>query len=473
MNVVLKTGSSIDIEQEHIDELATKLRGQLLTESDKSYDEVRQLWNGMHNKKPALIIRCCGVADVVSSVRFARHHNILVSIRAGGHNVSGSASNDGGMMIDLSLMKGIRVNPDKKTVHAQGGVTWGDLDSETQVFNMVAPGGVVSTTGIAGLTLGGGLGWLRKKYGLSIDNLISVDMVTAEGKCIRASKTENTDLFWAIRGGGGNFGVVTSFEYQLHPLGPMVTLCAPFYPAEEAKDILPRWKKFAEASPDEVSTTAMFWTIPPVPNFPEEVHGRRVLILTAVHCGSPVEGEKVLQPLRELSRPLVDLSTPIPWMVLQGMFDPFFPKGEQLYYFKSKYLNALDDKTIDAILPKAIAPPQTMILIAIWHIGGAMSRISDEETAFMGRQSSYLFSVDAIWTGEENSEKVISYAREFLDDLKAYSPGGLYVNFSGLGEEGEDLVKEAYGDNYKRLASVKSSFDPDNFFHLNQNIKPG
>ncbi|MBS2100871.1 FAD-binding oxidoreductase [Carboxylicivirga linearis] len=472
MDVVLSTEGRVSLDQKLIDDFNTSLGGQLLTGSDADYNEVRQLWNGMHDKKPALIARCTGVADVIASVKFAREHNLLVSVRGGGHNVAGSASNDGGLMIDLSLMKGIKVNPEEQTVHAQGGVTWGELDRETQAFGLVAPGGVVSTTGIAGLTLGGGLGWLRKKHGLSIDNLLSIDLVTAKGEFVTASENRNADLFWAVKGGGGNFGIVTSFEYKLHLVGPMVALCLPFYPAEEANKILPVWKAFVETSPDEVSSTAMFWTIPSVPDFPEEVHGRRVLILSAVHCGNPDVGVNILKPLREISTPLVDLSTPIPWVMLQGMFDPFFPKAQQLYYFKSKYLNNLDEKTIEAIVPKAIAPPQPMILVAIWHIGGAMSRISDEQTAFTGRKSNYLFSVDAIWTGAENNDQVIAYAREYLNDMEEFSPGGLYVNFAGLGEEGESLVKAAYGKNYKKLSAVKSKYDPDNFFHMNQNIKP-
>ncbi|MDX8338843.1 FAD-binding oxidoreductase [Draconibacterium sp. IB214405] len=472
MEIILKSGEKSSIDQELVNDFAAKLGGVLISASDDNYDEVRQIWNGMHDKKPALIAQCSGVADVVASVNFARENDVLVSIRGGGHNVAGSASNDGGLMIDLSQMKGIRLNAEKGTVYAQGGATLGDLDRETQVLGMAVPGGVVSTTGIAGLTLGGGFGWLRKKYGLSIDNLVSVDIVTPDGKFLTACEKDNSDLFWAVRGGGGNFGVVTSFEYKMYPVGPMVTLCAPFYPAEEADKILPVWTAFVDESPDEVSSTAMFWTIPPVPDFPQEVHGRRVLILSAVHCGSIEEGQRVLQPLREVSTPLVDLSTPIPWTMLQGMFDPFFPKGEQLYYFKSTYLNKLDSPTINALIPKAVHPPQPMILIAIWHIGGAVSRISEDATAFTGRQSNFLFSVDAIWADAGAKDEVITYAREYLADMKAFSPGGLYVNFAGLGEEGVDLVKEAYGKNYDRLSSIKAKYDPGNLFRLNQNIKP-
>ncbi|MFW6371167.1 MAG: FAD-binding oxidoreductase [Bacteroidota bacterium] len=470
--ITTSSGAIKNLEETRVEEFKANFRGPLLTQVDEDYDEVRKIWNGMHDKKPAFIARCSGVADVIAAVNFARENDIIISIRGGGHNVAGTSSNDGGIMIDLSLMKGIRVDAENRTVHAQGGCTMADVDRETQVFGLVAPSGVVSTTGIAGLTLGGGIGWLRKKHGLSIDNLLSVDVVTAEGKAIHASENQNADLFWAVRGGGGNFGIVTSFEYRLHPVGPMVTLCAPFYPAEEADKILPVWKEFMDNSPDEVSSNASIWTIPPVPDFPSEYHGRRVLIPVAVHCGPVEEGEKVLEPIRNISTPLVDLSGPIPWTALQQMFDPFFPKAVQHYYFKATYLDNLNDETIDAIIPKAINPPQPMILIAIWHIGGAMSRVDDSETAFTGRKSNYLFSVDCIWDDPNADEEVINYTRGFLEDMKAFSGSGMYVNFPGLGEEGEDLVKSAYGDSYARLKDIKQKYDPDNIFRLNQNIKP-
>ena len=472
IEVTTKSGEFKNVEEKQVEEFQANFAGPLLTSTDKEYDEVRKIWNGMHDKKPAFIARCTGVADVIAAVNFARENDILSSVRGGGHNVAGTASNDGGIMIDLSLMKGIRVNAENRTLHAQGGCTMADLDRETQVFGLVAPSGVVSTTGIAGLTLGGGIGWLRKKYGLSIDNLLSVDLVTAEGKAIHANENQNADLFWAIRGGGGNFGIVTSFEYRLHPVGPMVTLCAPFYPAEEADKILPVWKEFMDNSPDEVSSNASIWTIPPAPDFPTELHGRRVIIPVAVHCGPVEEGKKVLEPLRNISKPLVDLSGPIPWTALQKMFDPFFPKAIQHYYFKSTYLDNLNNETVDAIIPKAINPPQPMILIAIWHIGGAMSKIDDSEIAFTGRKSNYLFSIDCIWDDPHADEEVISYTRGFLKELEAFSAGGAYVNFPGFGEEGEQLVKSAYGDSYEKLVKIKRKYDPENFFHLNQNIKP-
>ncbi|RMF93025.1 MAG: FAD-binding oxidoreductase [Nitrospinota bacterium] len=465
-------GGETILETATVEAFKTCLRGEVLTPSDAGYDEARLLWNGMHDKHPALIARCTGVADVIDAVNFARTHHLVVAVRGGGHNVAGTASCDGGIMIDLSLMKGIRVDPESRTVYAQGGATWGDVDRETQVFGLATPGGVVSTTGIAGLTLGGGLGWLRRKHGLSIDNVLSVDIVTADGQFHTASATQNADLFWGIRGGGGNFGVVTSFVYRLHPVGPMVTLCAPWYPVETAKEVLPAWRDFMASAPEELSSQALFWTVPPVSDFPEEAHGKRVVIPAAVYSGPADEGERVVQPLRELGTPLVDLSGPIPWTVLQSAFDPFFPKGEQLYYFKSRYLNDLNDATIDAIIPQASNPPQPMVLVVLWHNGGAMSRVGPEETAFMGRDAPYLLSVDAIWNNPQDTAEVITYARDFLAAMTPYSPGGLYVNFAGLGEEGDALVRSAYGANYARLVALKNTYDPTNLFRLNQNIAP-
>ena len=472
LKVTTKLGTSANLSAAAVEEFKSGFRGKVLCADDEDYDNIRTIWNGMHDKRPALIARCTGVADVIDAVNFSRNNNLLMAVRGGGHNVAGSASCDGGIMIDLSLMKGIRVNQKACTVHAQGGATWGDLDRETQVFGLAAPGGVVSTTGIAGLTLGGGLGWLRRKHGLSIDNLLSVDIVTADGKFSTASASENADLFWGVRGGGGNFGVVTSFEFRLHPVGPMVTLCAPWYPVEMAKTLLPAWQEFMKTAPEELSSQAMFWTVPPAPNFPPETHGKRVIILAAVYTGAIEDGERITKPLRELATPLIDLSGPIPWTAVQSAFDPFFPKKVQLYYFKSRYLNNLDKEAIDTIVPLASNPPAPMVLIAIWHYGGAMNRKGPDETAFTGRDAPFLFSVDAIWNDPEETQNVVAYSRNFLKEIEPYSTGGMYVNFAGLGEEGEALVRSAYGANYEKLVALKNKYDPTNLFRLNQNIKP-
>ncbi|HMO57868.1 MAG TPA: FAD-binding oxidoreductase [Roseiflexaceae bacterium] len=465
-------GTSMTLSEEAIQAFRTSLRGPLVEPDNPQYDEVRQIWNGMHNKCPALIARCTGVADVIAAVNFAREHQLLVAVRGGGHNVSGSGSCDGGMMIDLSLMKGIHVDPRTRTARVQGGATLGDMDRETQVFGLAAPSGNVSTTGVAGLTLGGGLNSLRRKYGLAIDNLLSVDIVTADGQARTASAEEHADLFWGVRGGGGNFGVVTSFKFRLHPVGPMITLCAPWYSTDEAPRLLAAWRDFMRDAPEEFSSFAAIWTVPTAPGIPEEHHGKRAVVLAGVHCGSLDEGAKVIQPLRELGTPLVDMSGPMPWTIVQSAFDPFFPKGQRHYYFKSRNLKNLSDETIAALLLHAVNPPAPPILIAIWHYGGAMQRVGDSETAFMGRQVPFLLSVDCIWDDPAQTEDVLAYARNFIAEMAPYSPGGLYVNFAGLGEEGVNLVQEAYGPNYQRLAELKAKYDPTNLFRLNQNIKP-
>ena len=465
-------GQSIELAAQNIADFRAAFQGAILTSEDADYDEVRVIWNGMHDKRPALIAQCTGTADVIEAVNFAREHRLLTSVRGGGHNVGGTASNDGGIMIDLSLLKGIHVDAKTSRVRVQGGVTLGELDRETQAYGLAVPSGNVSTTGIAGLTLGGGLNHLRRKYGLAIDNLKSVNMVTAAGQVITASEEENSDLFWGIRGGGGNFGIVTSFEFQAHPVGPMITFCAPWYPVDNMNEILAKWDRFMADAPEEFSGLAFIWSVPAIPDIPEEYHNQRALILAGVHCGPVEEGQKVIQPLRELGTPMIDMSGPMPWTSVQTAFDPFFPKGQRQYYFKSCYLKSLDQETIAALIPKGINPPTPSILIAIWHYGGAMQRVGDGETAFMGREATYLFSVDAIWDDPAQTEEVLAYSRSYLADMEPYSPGGLYVNFAGLGEGGENLVKSAYGSHYERLVALKNKYDPTNLFRLNQNIKP-
>jgi FAD/FMN-containing dehydrogenase len=455
-----------------LDEFRSAMHGPVLTPISDNYDEVRAIWNGLHDKRPGLIARCTGVADVITAVNFAREHNLLVAVRSGGHNVSGSGSCDGGIMIDLSLMRGVHVDLKERTARVQGGATWGDVDRETQVYGLVAPGGVVSTTGVAGLTLGGGLGYLRRKYGLTIDNLLSTELVTADGKVVTASAEENPDLFWGIRGGGGNFGIVTSFEFRLHPVGPMVTFCAPWYPVEEAMDILPKWRDFMKDAPEEFSCSAMIWTVPPVPIFPEELHFKRFLAFAGVHCGPVEEGMRMIQPLRELSKPIVDLSGPMPWTAAQQLFDPFLPKQERMYYFKSRLLKSLDDETLRAVVERATNPPSPFVLVVLWLYSGAMQRVPNDATAFMGREAACMLSVDGIWDDPADTDAVLAYARSFLAEMEPYAHPGLYVNFAGLGEEGEKLVKEAYGSHYERLVALKNKYDPTNLFHLNQNIRP-
>ena len=466
-------GSEVVLDDATIDTFRAGLRGELLTTDAADYDEARRIWNGMMDKRPALIARCSGVADVIDAVNFARTHNLLVAIRGGGHNVAGNASCDDGLMIDLSEMRAVRVDPQARTVRVQGGATWGDADRETQVFGLAVPGGVVSTTGVAGLTLGGGTGWQMRKRGLSIDNLLSVDIVTADGRLLVASETENQDLFWAVRGGGGNFGVVTSFEFRAHPVGPMVALCASFYPEAMGGAVLRAWRDFMLKAPEELGAAFLFWAVPEHPFFPKEAQGKPVVIPVAVYTGKVEDGERLVQPLRNLGTPLLDLSGPIPWTAVQGMFDPFLPKSDFQYYWKSLYLENLREEAVDHLVKLAAGRQSLNTMVILLQFGGAMSRVGAEETAFGRRDMGYLLELDSTWKDPKASERNIAWTRQAWSETMPYSTGGLYLNFPGFGEEGEKLVRSAVGSaNYERLAALKKKYDPTNLFRLNLNIKP-
>jgi FAD/FMN-containing dehydrogenase len=447
------------------------VRGAVLLPDDPGYDEARAIWNGLIDRRPALIIQCTGAADVVDAVNFARDQGLLLSIKGGAHNVAGNAVNDGGLVIDLSQMRGVQVDPVAQTVRAQGGATWGDCDRETQLFGLAVPGGVVSTTGIAGLTLHGGVGHLRRKYGLAIDNLLSVDIVTADGRLRRASATENEDLFWAVRGAGSNFGVVTSFEFQAHPVGPLVMVGAIFYPLEDARTILPAWRDYMAEAPEELSAIALCWSVPAHEPFPPEIHGRDVLIVAGAYAGSVEDGEPVVQPLRDFGTPVVDMSGPWPWVGLQSGFDALFPKGG-LYYWKSRALAELSEAAIDEILDFASRRPTPITDIVVWHHGGAMSRVDDAATAYAGRDAPFLVTAEVSWTDPAQSDEAIAWGREARDAFGKHSTGGIYLNFPGLGEEKEALVRAGFGANYDRLAKLKAEYDPANLFRMNLNVPP-
>jgi FAD/FMN-containing dehydrogenase len=460
------------LDEQAVAELREGVRGPVLVPGDSAYDDARSIWNGLIDRRPALIVQCSGAADVVDAVNFARDHGLVLSIKAGGHNVAGNAVNDGGLVIDLSQMRGVHVDPEARTVRVQGGATWGDCDRESQLFGLAVPGGVVSTTGVAGLTLHGGLGHLRRKYGLSIDSLLSVDIVTADGQFRRASATENEDLFWAVRGAGSNFGVVTSFEFQAHPVGPMVFVGAIFYPFEDAATILPAWRDFMATAPEELSSLAICWSVPPAEPFPPELHGTPVVVIAAAYCGPVEEGERIVQPLRELAQPVVDASGPWPWLGLQSGFDAIFPAG-QLRYWKSRAVTELSDKVIGEIVELAGRRPSPLTDIVTWHHGGAMTRVGESETAYGGRDTKFLVTAEASWTDPAQNEEAIAWAREVWDAMEPYSNGSVYLNFPGLGEEKEALARAGYGENYERLTSLKAKYDPDNVFRMNINIPPG
>ena len=369
-----------------VHDFRTRLRGHVIDAGHGEYDDARRIQNGLIDRHPALIVRCSGTADVVETVNFARDRGLLLSIRGGGHNVAGNAMNDGGVVVDLSGMRGVHVDPATKTVRAAGGATWGDVDRETQLFGLAVPGGVVSTTGIAGLTLHGGYGHLRRKFGLSIDNLLSAEIVTADGQVRTASATDHAELFWALRGAGSNFGVVTSFEFRAHPVGPMVQLCAPFYALDDGRTALRAWRDFTATASDNISSLAVVWSVPDAEAFPADLRRRPVVILASVYAGPTDEGARIMQPMRELATPLLDLSGPMPFTVLQTAFDPFFPKG-RFYYWKSTNVHDLSDACIDTILSAAASRPSYMSDIPIWHLGGALSRVAPEATAYGRRDA--------------------------------------------------------------------------------------
>ena len=468
LKILTTAGASITLAAETIATFRQSFAGPILFPDDPAYDETRAIWNKMYDRKPAMIARCTGVADVIDAINFARTHQLLFTVRGGGHHVAGFAVQDDALMIDLSLLKGIQVDPKGCTVRAQAGVTLGELDRETQVFGLATPMGVVSETGIAGLTLGGGMGWLRHKYGLACDNLISADMVTADGEFRHLSATENSDLFWGIRGGGGNFGIVTCFEYQCHPVGPLVMSATTLYAQADAKQVLSAWRNFMKTAPDEISAAAFFWSIPSIDPVPSSMWGMPVVAVGAVYAGDADEGERRLQPLRELATPLLDLSGKMPYTMVQKSFDPFSPKGGHLYYNKSTDLSRLDDDVLDALISRAHEKPTARSILVLWLYGGAMSRVPVSETAFRGRDVPLLYSIDLVWDDPADSERNISWARDYIKALQPYSAGGLYTNFASDPE----AAAAAFGPNHQRLVELKNKYDPHNLFRMNQNIKP-
>lgn len=442
-----------------VQDLKRRLRGEVVRPGDDGYDAARKVWNAMIDKRPALIARCAGAGDVVRSVQFAREHGLVVAVRGGGHNVAGNCVCDGGLMIDLSPMKGMRVDPVRRTARAQAGLKLGEFDREAQAFGLATTLGIASDTGIAGITTGGGYGWLGGKYGLACDNLLSVDVVTADGRFMTASSSENEDLFWGVRGGGGNFGIVTSFEYRLHPLGPVLGGMV-LYPLSKAKEVLRFYHDYARGCPDELSTIAAFLTAP---------DGNLVVAIVACYSGALQEGEKALKPLRTFGQPLADLIRPMKYMEMQSIFDENFPPG-QLQYWKSNFLRAPSDDAIETMIKYATAKPSPMSAFYLQQMHGAASRVGPTETAFAHRFQQYDFFILSMWSDPSDSEKNVRWARELWEAMQPFVERGVYVN--SLGDEGEDRVRAAYGPNYDRLVALKNKYDPANLFRLNQNIRP-
>jgi FAD binding domain/Berberine and berberine like len=462
IQIATTDGTSKILEEATVRAFRAGFRGPLLSPGDGAYDETRKVWNGMIDRRPALIARCSGVADVVAAVSFARAHGLLVSVRGGGHNTPGVAVCEGGLMIDLAGMKSVRVDPAGQTARAEGGTTWGDFDRESQLFGLATTGGAISHTGIGGLTLGGGLGWLAGKFGLACDNLLSVDLVTAEGRILKASADENAELFWGLRGGGGNFGIVTSFEYRLHAVGRL--LAGPvLYPFAKAKEALALYRDFATSIPDELNTVAALMNSP---------DGDPLAAVVVCYNGSVEAGERVLRPLRTFGPPLADEVAPMPYCKVQTLFDEAFIRGRR-YYFKSNFTRSISDAAIATLVEHFATAPSRLSMLYFQQLGNSANRVSATATAFSHRDALCEWGCDAVWTDPVQDGANIRWAREVAEAMRPFTSGSDYVNHIGLeAEEGTDRIRAAFGANYDRLVALKNRYDPTNLFRHNQNIQP-
>jgi FAD/FMN-containing dehydrogenase len=455
--------------KEPLGKLKTRVKADVVLPDDPLYHEIREIWNAMIDRRPAVIVQCAEAADVSYAIAFARENGLEISIRGAGHNIAGNAVCDNGVMIDLSTLKNVRIDAQKRRAYVEPGATLADFDQAAQVHGLATPVGINSTTGIAGLTLGGGFGWLTRKYGMTIDNLVSAQVITADGNQIRTSETENTDLFWAIRGGGGNFGVVTEFEFQLHPVGPEILAGLIVFPFSQAKQVLTRYRAFAESAPEELNVWAALRKAPPLPFLPEHVHGTEVVILPVFYTGDIAEGEKLIEPLRSFGDACGEHIGAQPYVAWQQAFDPLLTRGARNYW-KSHNFTALSDGALDAIVEFAGKLPSQACEIFIGCIAGAASRVSPDATAYYHRDAKFVLNVHGRWEDAAQDEMGIAWAREFFLASAPYASAGAYVNF--MTEEEGDRVAAAYGSNYERLVQIKKRYDPENIFHLNQNIKP-
>jgi FAD/FMN-containing dehydrogenase len=456
---------------EILNELRAQLRGSLCLPGEPGYDQARTIWNAMIDRRPAIVVRAAGVNDVMRAVNFAGKHHLQLAVRGGGHNIAGNAVCEGGLMLDLTPMKSVRVNPIKRTVRVEPGVTLGELDRETQAFGLAMPVGINSTTGVAGLTLGAGFGWISRTFGLSIDNLISADVVTADGKLIHASEASDPDLFWAIRGGGGNFGVVTSFEFKLHPVGPEVLSGLVIHPIAQAKELLQAYRKISAEAPDELAIWYVMRKAPPLPFLPAEWHGKEILVFAACYSGDPAKGEKAVAPLRALGKPIADVIGKNPFVAWQAILDPLLAPGMRNYW-KSHSFTTLSDGAIDVLIDFAHKLPSPDCEIAFAQLGGAINRVPASATAYPHRDLQYVVNIHTRWANAADDQKCIAWARGLFDALTPHATGGVYVNFMPE-DEAQRVRAGAYGANYERLAQLKAKYDPDNLFRMNQNIRPG
>ena len=455
----MRDASELPVKVSDVARLKQTVRGEVVVPDDVAYDQARRVWNGMIDRRPAAVIYCAGSDDVVAAVRFARSHALLVAVRAGGHNIAGASVCDGGLVIDLSRMKQIEIDPIRRTAHAQAGLNLGEFDAATQAHGFATTMGVNADTGIAGLTLGGGFGKLGRKYGLSCDNLISAEIVTADGRLLNVNASEHADLFWAIRGGGGNFGIITRFEYRLFPVGPMLLSGSILYPYDGAREAMRFYQAFASAAPDELSLDAALATTPT---------GERVFNISPCYVGPIEEGERILEPLRAYGKPIQDQFAPRAYVDIQSAGDANFPRGRR-YYWKAQFLRELSDPAIDVLLESYASAPSGSLLV-LQHVGGAIARVPVPDTPYANRNALYDCFPISIWDDPEEDTSRIRWARELWEAVRPFSTGGVYAN--NLGEEGPERVEAAYGANYPRLVALKTKYDPTNFFRLNQNLKP-
>ena len=465
------SASKIAVGESALREFKSGLHGALIRPGEGEYETARKVWNGMIDKKPALIVQPVDDEEVVRAVNFGREHGLLLAVRGGGHNVAGFGTCDGGLVIDLSRMKGITVELKGQTARAQGGLTWGEFDKATQVHGLATTGGLVSTTGVAGFTLGGGIGWLMRKYGLAADNLLSAEVMTAQGQRLKASPQENADLYWGLRGGGGNFGVVTSFEYQLYPLGPSVLGGALFYPLEQAQELLSIYRRWSQTLPEELTSMVAFLTAPPEPFVPQALVGSKMIAIALCYAGEVEQGQAWVKPLRLALSPAIDLVGPIPYTALQGMFDASAPRGIRSYW-KSEYLADIPDDFVQVVVEYFGKTPSPFTAVHLQHLGGAIQRKSADETAFTHREAKYVMNIIGEWPEASRDIENTAWVRGLWQAVQPFASGAVYLNFMD-NNEGEARIRAAYGEaKFARLAQLKKKYDPGNLFRLNQNIPP-
>jgi FAD/FMN-containing dehydrogenase len=463
-------GREIDLKQETLNGLKMSLRGPMFTPGDVGYDESRTVWNGMFDKRPAVVVRCLGTVDVMTCVQFAREHELLLCIKGGGHNIAGLATADGALMLDMSLMRGVWVDPQRKVARAQAGCLLGDVDRETQVHGLAAVLGFVSLTGIAGLTLGGGFGYLTRRWGWTADNVVGMDVVTADARPVRASSDENADLFWGLRGGGGNFGVVTGIDYVLRPVGPEVVGGVVAWPASAAPKVLELYRTLVEKAPPELTLTTLLRPAPPAPWLPKDMHGKPIVALLACYSGKPEEGEKAVAPIKSFGNPVGDVLVRRPYTQMQSLLDATQPKGRRSYW-KSEYLPLVEPSLCEKLIDHAAKIRSPHSSIVLMHIGGALNSLNDDHSPVGNRDAHYVLNLAGSWEQASEDRANIEWAREAWHDIKSFSTGGTYINFL-TEDEGPERTKAALGKGLQRLAEVKARWDPENVFRTNRNINP-